>query len=248
MTREYPFTNDKDGFVRFWSVNGIRGGNATLGTISPSSGSGATYTAPDKKPSPDTVTVSFTSLNNDTLRVADPEASVKITDGFLSSYIGSVAFTSSSPIGNSKVTYTGQVNLTWQFVGEAPNDYAGYVTSGSLEVTANYPNCTPVTASVPFGGNMTVYDPVRGGTGDLLATKYWFRLLMTEPIFATSQCGQPPKPTPIQVSTFAVTTTCSENPPLPDALKYTDLTTLTDSGSWTCNGDNYKVNWDFAGK
>ena len=246
VTREYPFTNDKDGFVRFWSVNGIRGGNATLGTISPSSGSGATYTAPDKKPSPDTVTVSFTSLNNDTLSVADPEAKVKITDGFLSSYTGSVGFSGSI----SEVTYTGQGNLNWKIVENLPNDLAKYETTDSVQVTANYPDCAPVSAGVPVTGTMIVFDPVRGGPGDPYPTKYWFGLSPAERIIVTGQCGQPPRPTQLIVWPFGVTTVCPENPTLPDAPKYTDLAKLAGSGSWKCSltGFDNTVNWDFAGK
>ncbi|MBL8918768.1 MAG: hypothetical protein JNJ54_07925 [Myxococcaceae bacterium] len=40
-----------------WSVNGVTGGNSTLGTIT-GKGSTGLFTAPDKAPSPDTVTVS----------------------------------------------------------------------------------------------------------------------------------------------------------------------------------------------
>jgi hypothetical protein len=56
-----------------WSVNGIAGGNSTVGTISAS----GLYTAPKVKPSPSVVTVSATSI-------ADPaksaSASVSITN------------------------------------------------------------------------------------------------------------------------------------------------------------------------
>jgi hypothetical protein len=59
-----------------WSVNGIAGGNSTLGTITPNAATGALYVAPAVPPSPSTVSVIVTS-------VADPSksatASVTIT-------------------------------------------------------------------------------------------------------------------------------------------------------------------------
>ena len=65
VTNEYPFTNEKAGFTRFWTVNGIQGGNSIFGTITPKSPSGATYTAPDTQPSPDTVRIRFISVNDE---------------------------------------------------------------------------------------------------------------------------------------------------------------------------------------
>ena len=51
-----------------WSVNGIAGGNSTLGTITPNGATGALYVAPVVPPSPFTVSVVVTS-------VADPSKS-----------------------------------------------------------------------------------------------------------------------------------------------------------------------------
>lgn len=243
LTSEYPFTNSKDDFARIWNVNGVLFGNSTVGTITRSSGSGAVYTAPDKKPSPDTVTVSFQSINTDTLDNVSikPPAKVKIIEDFMSSYTGSVAF--------SESTSTGQGNLNWKIVENFPNELAKYETTDSLQVTVNSPNCAPVTASVPVSGAMIVFDPVGNGTSNPYASKYWFSLLPRERIIVTGQCGQPPKPTPILVSVFMVFTVCSENPTLPDAPKYTDIAKLTDSGSWKCTtGLENTANWDFAGK
>ena len=247
VTREYPFTNDKDNFARLWSVNGVVGGNSTVGTITRSSGSGATYTAPDKKPSPDTVTVSFQSIQTDTLDSVSikPPAKVKISDGFLSSYTGSVGFSGANP---AEMTYTGQGNLTWTIIENLPDDLAKYEATGSLQVTTTYPECSPVSASVPVTGTMIVFDPVRGGTGDLFATKYWFALNpVGGGVIVTGQCGQPPKPTPLSV-TFQVLTACPENPTLPDAPKYGGISRLTNSGSWACSFASTTANWDLAGK
>jgi hypothetical protein len=59
-----------------WSVNGITGGNATVGTIVASGANGATYTAPAAPPSPPTVTVTATSAADNT---KTGSASVTIT-------------------------------------------------------------------------------------------------------------------------------------------------------------------------
>ena len=247
LTREYPFTNDKDNFARLWSVNGVVGGNSTVGTITRSSGSGAVYTAPDKKPSPDTVTVSFQSIQTDTLDSVSikPPAKVKIIDGFLSSYTGSVGFSGANP---AEMTYTGQGNLTWTIIENLPDDLAKYEATGSLQVTTTYPECSPVSASVPVTGTMIVFDPVRGGTGDLFATKYWFALNpVGGGVIVTGQCGKPPKPTPLSV-TFQVLTACPENPTLPDAPKYGAISRLTNSGSWACSFASTTANWDLEGK
>jgi hypothetical protein len=67
VVKEYPFTNNKAGFVRTWSVNGTVGGDSTtVGTIKPNASVGATYTAPSKAPSPSKVTVSFETTNTQT--------------------------------------------------------------------------------------------------------------------------------------------------------------------------------------
>lgn len=247
LTREYPFTNDKDDFARLWMVNGILNGNSTVGTIDRSSGSGATYTAPDKKPSPDTVTVSFQSIQTDTLDSVSikPPAKVKIIDDFLSSYAGSVAFSGSNA---TEMTYTGQGNLTWTIVEDLPNDLAKYEATGSMQVTTTIPGCSAVSASVPVMGTMIVFDPVRGGAGDLFATKYWFALNPAGGgVTVTGQCGQPPKPTPLPV-TFQVLTACPENPTLPDASKHSNLSKLTNSGTWACSFISTTANWDLEGK
>ncbi len=73
VTNVYPFTNEKAGFSRMWTVNGIQGGDATVGKISPNSPSGATYTAPDNQPSPNTVKVGFVSINDAEFRGAPIE-------------------------------------------------------------------------------------------------------------------------------------------------------------------------------
>jgi hypothetical protein len=77
VVKEYPFTNDKSGFVRTWFVNGIDGGDSTIGTVKPKPTAGATYTAPAKVPSPNTVDVRFLSAK--TGQNQNAPASAKVT-------------------------------------------------------------------------------------------------------------------------------------------------------------------------
>lgn len=241
VTREYPFTNDKEPFARSWQVNGILGGNGTVGTISKSGSSGATYTAPDKKPSPETVTVSFQSINTDTLDSVTVRASVKITDDVIQTYAGPVNFNGSNVSGT---TYSGQGNLTWKLIEHLPNDLSKYEASGSVQATTNYPNCTPASSGVPVNGTMIVYDPVRSGPGDNFASKYWFVFQQGADVLATAQCGNPPQSQQVPV-TFVADAACPEVPTLPDAPKYTDIALLTGSGSWPCQINTTTVNWNF---
>lgn len=81
VARDYPFLNDKAGFVRSWLVNGVDGGGAAVGTIAASGAAGGRYTAPASRPSPDTVTVTFLSYDADTLQSVSPKARVKVTGG-----------------------------------------------------------------------------------------------------------------------------------------------------------------------
>ncbi len=48
-----------------WTVDGIAGGNSTLGTITPGAGNAASYTAPSVPPQPANVTITATSLADD---------------------------------------------------------------------------------------------------------------------------------------------------------------------------------------
>ena len=239
VTREYPFTNNKTGFLRVWVIVG--GGGGTLGTISPSGTAGATYTAPDKKPSPDTVTVRFGSLNTDTNDDVRIDAKVKITDDVIQTYTGSLNFNGSNV---SNISYSGQGHLTWNLVEHIPGDLNKYEASGSVQATTNYPECTPATSSVPVNGTMIVFDPVRSGPGDTFASKYWFALTQGANVVVTVQCGNPPTPTQVAVI-FTAFTACPEVPTLPDAPKYADIALLTSSGTWACQFNTTTADWNF---
>jgi hypothetical protein len=64
-----------------WSVNGVAGGNATIGTIAATSSTTSLYTAPANVPTPSTVTVTATSVADSTKSAS---ASVSIACGVAS--------------------------------------------------------------------------------------------------------------------------------------------------------------------
>ena len=80
VVKEYPFTNNKAGFVRTWFVNGTEGGDSTIGTLQPKPSVGATYTAPGKAPSPNTVDVRFFSAKTGENQNAYASAKVTIVE------------------------------------------------------------------------------------------------------------------------------------------------------------------------
>ena len=244
VTREYPFTNSKDDFARIWNVNGVLLGNSTVGTITRSSGSGATYTAPDKKPSPDTVTVSFQSINTDTLDSVSitPPAKVKIIDDVPQTYTGPLEFSGSYSSGT---TFSGKADLTWKLKGTSSKTLNIYEFTGSVQVTFNHYDCSPVSASVPAYGSMNVYQPGLSGELAPFSSSYYF-YFQTYDSVVNAQCGNPRKPTQLYIaillSPFCVGAKS-------DVSKYTDIAKLTDSGTWKCSsGEEHTANWDFAGK
>ena len=248
VTREYPFTNSKDDFARIWNVNGIYNGNSTVGTITRSSGSGATYTAPDKKPSPDIVTVSFQSLNTDTLDNVSikPPAKVKIIGDAIETYVGSFKFSQTDSNGT---TASGEGVLTWKR-SASYLEVEEYRSSGTVEVTITYPGCLPLSETFTDStGSMTVYNPVINGTNAPRASTYGFDIggFGTDSRDLTFQCGNPPKPkSKLYVfGLFMSENACSYLGTL-NAPKYTDISTLSYSGAWPCNyGINITATWNF---
>ena len=59
-------TNEPDGALVRWSVNGVAGGNSTAGTITPA----GLYTAPAVQPSPNPVTVAATSIRDPAVKAS----------------------------------------------------------------------------------------------------------------------------------------------------------------------------------
>jgi hypothetical protein len=133
VIRDLPFTNDKPGFTREWSLDGP-------GTLVAGGGSGATYTAPGVKPSPNVARVNFTSKNLATTASVLMWAPVTITD-VVKTYRGS--FRS----GQQAIAFNGTV--TWS-LEDTKDDVSIYrVTAVNANLTGNIgSDCTALPGAV----------------------------------------------------------------------------------------------------
>lgn len=137
-----------------WQVNGVAGGNSTVGTID----SNGLYTAPSSVPSPNTVTVTATSKADTarsvsaTVTVTPPTMTISPTDATISAgvtqaYTATAQSTTIHPAW--KVTCASQVSgacgtITSDGTYTAP---LAPPPNGKVEITASMPDGTATTAS-----------------------------------------------------------------------------------------------------
>ncbi len=131
-----------------WSVNGVSGGNATVGTIS----SSGLYTAPGDLPSPARVTVTATS-QADTSRHAD--SSITVTSDIAVAVATNPAFTLSVPTGSTvpmtaSITSQGKPDqkLNWSVNGITGGNSTVGTVSETGPNTATYQ--APAAVPTPF--------------------------------------------------------------------------------------------------
>ena len=146
-----------------WRVNGVTGGNATVGTISTT----GVYTAPTAVPSPATVTVTAVS-------VADPArsgtATVTITAG-VSVTVSPATANVQAGIGTLALTVavsnTANTAVSWQVNGVT----GGNATVGTISTTGVYtaPTSVPSPATVTVKA-VSAADPTRSGSATLTIT------------------------------------------------------------------------------
>jgi serine protease len=151
-----------------WQVNGVAGGNSTMGVISTS----GVYSAPSMVPSPATVTVTAVS-------VADPtrsgSAHVTVTapaPGPAPVSVSVIPGTASVQTGGTQsftatVTNTSNTAVTWQVNGVAGgNSTMGMIsTSGVYSAPSMVPSPTTVTVTA-----VSVADPTRSGSAHVTVT------------------------------------------------------------------------------
>lgn len=130
-----------------WSVNGIPGGNATVGTIVPAANGGALYSAPSSLPSPLTVTVSAASIADSsktgsasvTISCASTgsisPASANVGLGGSQSFIASVCLANGATI-TWDVNGTTGGNATYGMITPAGADTASYLAPADLPLNA----------------------------------------------------------------------------------------------------------------
>jgi hypothetical protein len=128
-----------------WDVNGVAGGNSTLGTIAPSGASTALYTAPADLPSSNPVTIHATISPQPSGGPETASATVTITSGVTVSVAPPTAtlsirqrLTFAASVANSADTA-----VSWT-VGGVPN---GNVTVGQVCVSGTNPCAAPTGAS-----------------------------------------------------------------------------------------------------
>jgi hypothetical protein len=130
VTLDLPFTNDKPGFTREWSLDGP-------GTLVAGASSGATYTAPGVKPSPNVARVNFTSKNLATTASVLMWAPVTIAD-VVKTYRGTYSASQEGVAMNGEVT--------WTLQGDGTGENEGYLlykaTAGTAIITTYFPPCS----------------------------------------------------------------------------------------------------------
>lgn len=213
-----------------WAVNGVPGGNSTLGTIGGDHQS-ATFRAPQTKPTPNTVAV--TARLVDRRKVTFLQSNITIVDQ--REYTGTVRFTYSVSGGSLS---GGFANVTWTKY-EDDGELRRYLGSGTISGDLLFTDCDPVHAELPMEPG-TPANP-RSSLGLLTAQHpsepktYEFGVQASGTI--TLRCGTPRQsiPTPAGgLLRFDLRVFC----PKPS---FTDETTL--SGS--CNSDGANASWTF---
>jgi serine protease len=142
-----------------WQVNGVEGGNATVGTIS----AGGVYTAPAAVPSPATVTVTAVSAA-DTTKSASAQVTVAPVITVAVSPGGATVIVSSSQMMSATVANSTNMAVTWQVNGiTGGNTTAGTIsTSGLYTAPATVPSPATVTVTA-----VSAADSARSGTAQL---------------------------------------------------------------------------------
>ena len=136
-----------------WSVNGIAGGNATVGTILASgTESAATYTAPASAPNPANVTVAATSVADGAKSASASVAISCAASNAISPTAATVALGQSQVFMASLCAQAG-ATITWDVNGAA----GGNSTLGTI--TPNGPNSAiySAPAAIPSPSTVTIH-------------------------------------------------------------------------------------------
>jgi len=127
-----------------WSVNGVAGGNTTLGTISNSPSQNGVYLAPVNMPAGNAVTITATST-------AYPTLAASVTAQLTSSIVVSLSPTAAVRIPGARqsftvsVAHTSNPQVAWTVNG-APN---GNATVGQICISGSDPCTPPPLATAP---------------------------------------------------------------------------------------------------
>ena len=152
-TQQMTATASDGGTTFIWQVNGLTGGNATVGTIS----TGGLYTAPGLPPSGGTVTI---------------DAIEQGMSGATGSATLSIGYSNASLQGGYAFTMGGSnQNTSWSAIGEFNANGAGQIGSGLQDIN----NGTVIQTKVPFTGSYSIN---ADGSGNLTLGNLDFQLSM----------------------------------------------------------------------
>jgi len=161
-----------------WSVNGVPGGNAALGTIT----SAGAYTAPADLPSPATVTITATSHADGT---KSDSAAVTVTSDIAVSVTpngGGVELGAGTAF-HATVTSSGHPDtaVRWSIAGGAcPNSCGAIDSNGNYTAPAILPAASSVTVTA-----QSVADPAKQGATNVTITSN-FTVQLTAPASVTT--------------------------------------------------------------
>lgn len=227
------------------SVNGIPGGNSTVGTITKSD-MDLIYTAPGKVPKPSTVTVSA--------RIKARQGKVVLTssvtvEGSVAPYVGTVTGTGQISLYNYEVTTP---VMTLEPTDIMPHDLVKYEGTSTISVTYHIStaslDCDPQTVQVPVKTELIRYDSVRTGTGDKFAGRYWYIIYGNRPEPVQFRChdksSEKAMILPLVVIVSLHNGCASEGPST--FAEYTDESELTGSANSSCNAlGTTSTSWSF---
>lgn len=153
-----------------WQVNGIAGGNSSIGTIEPN-GPGATYAAPTVMPSSSIVTITAVSQANS---AASGSARVTLTDelGVTVSPKAASVPTGGEQLFTASIDGTGPSSaVTWNVNGIAGGDVSlgTIVTTGAMTAIYTAPPAPPSPATLTITAT-SVADSAKSGSASVTIT------------------------------------------------------------------------------
>lgn len=176
-----------------WAVNGAAGGSDKTGRVV-GDGTGGTFTAPSKAPSPATVAVSVSAIVG-SKAPTKLVSNVTITDA--ETYEANMTFTG---LQGGFIT-NGKAKLTYKQFEDLPDTARYEITGGQFEATFNYPDCDPVpNVVIPTalgesdGGELVVSKP-----NNAAGKNYFFGASSTV-IEIQASCGDPRAPMAVPVT------------------------------------------------
>jgi hypothetical protein len=163
-----------------WSVNGIRGGNSTVGAIAANGNNSAVYSAPASIPNPATVTVAATSTADSSKSGAATVTIVCANNNSISPASATVALGQSQAFAASLCTSAGAA-ISWDVNGIAGGNstFGTIVVTGSATATYTAPQNLPspssfqihaVSGSASASANLTLSSNVTVALSPLSAT------------------------------------------------------------------------------